>query len=217
MAVIKSEVEIRTMEDNDGGITTSTVEKTSKIERCGEPDYIKLYTRMWCEFNGIPDRWRNLFFELVCRMSYCNSKNLSHSQIVNTGSPWREDIMAALGWGAGSRSLYQRGLKALCACNAIKHISRGVYQINPQYAGRGEWKYNPRYDRGGIEDLVATFDFREGTVETKMTWASSHEDPAPHPLDLEMRKHMNVRPEQDVTVFGYDYTPPTKPEGSEVL
>lgn len=173
MSSISSLKEVRTVVDADGREETTTKETTRSIQRNTEPDYIKLYTKMWAEFNGIPVPYRDLFLELVTRMTYCNSRDLENSQLVNTGRPWSDSIMAALGW---KQRMYQKGLRALCDCGAIRQVSRGVYQINPQYAGRGEWKYNPRLERGGVEDLVATFNFTAGTVNTKITWADNGED-----------------------------------------
>lgn len=170
---IISTKETQTFIQEDGSEQSTTKETTSKIERSTEPDYIKVYTKMWCEFNQIPLTYRDLFFELICNMSYCNASDLEHSQLVYTGKPWSDCIMKHLGW---KKAMYQRGLSELCKCNAIRKISRGVYQINPSYAGRGEWKYNPRLNRGGIESLVSTFDYVAGTVETKMQWADDGED-----------------------------------------
>lgn len=178
-------------EDADGNIKTSSVEKVTNIQRNNEPDYIKLYTKMWCEFNGIPIAYRELFLQLVARMTYCNSADLGNSQLVNTGKPWSTSIMRALNWKS---RMYQKGLKALCECEAIKKVSRGVYQINPRYAGRGEWKYNPRLERGGIEDLVATFNFREGTINTKIVWADDGEDT---PMNEAYRQGMGVSAKQE--------------------
>lgn len=166
--MIKSESITNTIEHADGTTESTHSEKTTAIKRCDEPDYIKLYTRMWCEFNKIPEAYRNLFLELVTRMTYCNSGNLQKAQLVNTGKPWNEDIMQKLHW---KTAMYQRGIKVLCKCNAIRKINRGVYQVNPQYAGKGEWKYNPQLDRGGIEDLIATFNFKDKKVETEIVWA----------------------------------------------
>lgn len=178
-------------EDADGNIKTSSVEKVTNIQRNDEPDYIKLYTKMWCEFNGIPIAYRELFLQLVTRMTYCNSADLGNSQLVNTGKPWSTSIMRALNW---KDRMYQKGLKALCECEAIKKVGRGVYQINPRYAGRGEWKYNPRLERGGIEDLVATFNFREGTINTKIVWADNGED---SPMNEAYRQGMGVSAKQE--------------------
>lgn len=193
--------ETYTTEDGQGNITSSTTEKTVSIERNNEPDFIKLYTKMWCDFNQIPDTYRNLFIELVSRMSYCNAADLKNSQLVNAGKPWSDAIMATLGW---KEAMYFRGLKALTECGAIKKITRGVYQINPSYAGRGEWKYNPRLNRGGVEDLVATFRFKDGSVETDIVWA---DDGTENPMNEMYRQGLGVKPEQRTVVKSTEYKP----------
>lgn len=169
MVKISTEKQITTTIDANGNESSTTVEKTHKIELSTEPDYIKLYTAMWCEFNQIPAAYRQLFLELVSRMSYCNKADLSKSQVVFVGEPISSDICKALHWT--SKDSLMKGLRSLIKCNAIKKVARAVYQINPSYAGRGEWKYNPRLNRGGVEDLVATFNFRDKTVKTEIVWA----------------------------------------------
>lgn len=193
--------EVQTFIREDGTEQSTIKETTNKIERSTEPDYIKVYTKMWCEFNQIPMVYRDLFFELICNMSYCNASDLEHSQLVNTGKPWSDSIMRHLGW---KKAMYQRGLAELCKCHAIKKISRGVYQINPSYAGRGEWKYNPRLSRGGIENLVATFDYASGTVETKMLWADNGEDTELNEL---YRTGLNVTKDNNTTLTTQTITP----------
>lgn len=185
----KTETVIR--EDADGNVTSSTVETTTNIQRNDEPDYIKLYTKMWCEFNDIPMAYRELFLQLVTRMTYCNSADLGNSQLVNTGKPWSDSIMTALGW---KKSMYMKGLSELCKHNAIRKVGRGVYQINPQYAGRGEWKYNPRLERGGVEDLVAKFNFKDKSVDTKIVWADDGDDT---PMNEAYRQGMGVSAKQE--------------------
>lgn len=174
MAKISTYIEKNTTIDSEGNIQETTLEKTKKIEVSKEPDFIKLYTAMWCEFNQIPLAYRPLFMELVARMTYCNKENLERSQIVYIVEPLSSDICKTLGWT--SKNSLAKGLKALCECDAIKRISRGVYQINPEYAGRGEWKYNPTLGRGGIEDLVATFHFKDHKVNTSIVWADNGKD-----------------------------------------
>lgn len=168
--------EVKTFEDSEGNITTSTVERTSKIKRSEEPDYIKLYTQTWCEFNQIPLRLRDLFLELAIRMSYADSTSPEESQVVYTGKPVSTSIMRSLDLKI---STYNQYLRELAECGAIRRVSRGVYQINPNYAGRGLWKYNPTLGSGGIEDLKATFDFVNGTVETKILWADDKKSQTP--------------------------------------
>lgn len=188
MSTIKSESITNIVEHADGTSERTHSEKTTTFKRCDEPDYIKLYTRMWCEFNEIPEAYRNLFLELVTRMTYCNAGDLQNAQLVNTGKPWNKDIMQKLNW---KNAMYQRGLKALCQCNAIRKINRGVYQINPQYAGKGEWRYNPQLDRGGVEDLVAIFKFKDKKVQTNIVWA---DDGAENTINQMYRQGMGVNP-----------------------
>lgn len=174
MSKIQTIIETNTHEDADGNITIDKLERTTAIEKSTEPDFVKLYTKMWCEFNNIPIAYRQLFTSMVCRMSYCNSHDLKHSQLVNTAQPWADAFLDECHW-TSIQSL-RKGLKALCDCGAIKKVGRGVYQINPSYAGKGNWHYNPRLDQGGIKDLVATFNFKDKTVDTQIVWADNGEN-----------------------------------------
>ena len=174
-------METRTREDAEGNITTDTTE-TSYIKD-SEPDYIKLYTKTWCEFNQIPNAYRELFLQLAMRMTYCSASDLKHSQLVYTGKPFCNEIMQELHW---KENMYRKGLKALTEAGAIKRIARGVYQINPSYAGRGAWKYNPTLKQGGVKDLIATFDFKHGTVDTTIVWSD----------DKRIAKTQSFKPEQ---------------------
>ena len=84
-------------------------------------------------------------------MDYCDSDDLAHSQLVITGEPYRDEILEIMGWS--DRDSLQKGLRALCECNAIRKVSRGCYQINPRFASKGQWKYNPRVSQSSLEDF----------------------------------------------------------------
>lgn len=187
--------ETTTFIDENGNSNSTILEKSVTREKFIEPDYIKIYTNMWCEFNQIPMAYRQLFLELALRMTYCNSTKLSNSQLVSTGSPYKEDIMQACGWS--SKAMYQKGLKALCECNAIKRINRGVYQVNPSYAGKGKWLYDSKAQQGGLKDLIATFNFKKGTCDTRIIWADNGEQSE---LDDEYRNGLGVK-ESDEAVL----------------
>lgn len=175
MSKIMSRTEVTRTEDADGNIKITEKKSTTAVERSSEPDYIKIYTRMWCEFNQIPSKWRELFMQLVVHMSYAVKTDLSHSQTVVVYGGTSADICAACGWK--DKSTLRKGLKVLCDCGAIRRTQyRATYQINPSYAGRGSWKYDPKHDTGGIEDLVATFSFKAGTVDTRVIWADDGTD-----------------------------------------
>lgn len=191
--IIKEEKHTR--EDADGNITVTT--KETSYRKDSEPDYIKLYTKVWCEFNEIPVAYRNFFLELVQRMTYCNSENLENSQIVFTGTPVKEEIMHKVGWK--SANMYQKALKKLCDCNAIKKVARSVYQINPSYAGKGAWKYNPREHQGGVKDLIAKFSFKDKLVHTEIIWADDGSDDE---ISKAHREGLRVK-KQDETVLKY--------------
>ena len=163
--------ETTTTTDSDGNITKNEVEKTLYSEP--EPDFIKLYTNTWCEFNKIPRAYRGLFLQLALRMSYCDANDLGRSQLVFTGKPFSDIIAEALNW---KNDMFKHGLVVLTKCGAIKRVSRGVYQINPSYAGKGSWKYNARLQSGGIKELRSTFDFVSKKVDTKIVWADDGQD-----------------------------------------
>lgn len=197
-----------TKEDAEGNISSTTKETTKKIEKVQEPDYIKIYTAMWCEYNQIPQAWRDLFLQLALRMTYCKmqgGQSGEGGQLVNVGKPFGDDICQSMGWKVKDKTSNQlmQGLRELCKCNAIKKINRGVYQINPQYAGKGEWKYNPNAQRGGVENLIAHFNFKDGTVETKIDWADDGSD---NPMNEEMKKILGINNNNDSTTMLYTTT-----------
>lgn len=179
--ILDSTKEITTRIDESGREKTTVVEKVKKRERSTEPDYIKLYTSMWCEFNSIPLRARPLFLELVVRMGYADRTARGGGQLVGTGGPVMADICAKLGTNGSplTRSTYQKYLRDLVDCGAIIPVSRGYYQISGDYAGKGEWRYNPTLKRGGVEELTTTFRLKsDGTkdVKTDIVWADDGGD-----------------------------------------
>ena len=160
-----------------------------------EPDFIKIYTKMWLEYNQIPHKYRQLFFSLACRMSYANASRKDESQIVYVQKPAIDSILDECGWS--TRDPLTKGLKVLCDCGAIEKIARACYRINPNYAGRGEWKYNPRLDRGGVKDLKAFFDFGNDTVTTQIIYADDGSDSEENQFDRDM---FDVRKEDEAVV-----------------
>lgn len=183
MSKYHDEIKSTEIIDENGNVTTTTTRVTKQIRDRDEPDYIKLYTKMWCEFNRVPEKWRTLFFALVCRMSYASlAPDANGGQVVYTVGQIANTIAQECGWKT-TDPLY-RGLKALCECEAIRKLGRGVYQINPQYAGRGPWRYNAATERGGVKDLIAKFSFADGTVDTEIVYASTDKEEIGHAGEL---------------------------------
>ena len=166
--------------DSDGNVTNTHKEEehsstTFKVDE--EPDYIKIYTKMWFEFRQFPKKYRELFLQLAIRMSYCHSDNLSDSQLVYVMGKTKKAIMEACGWT--TESPINNGLRSLCDCGAIKRIDRDTYQINPEFAGKGAWRYSEKAKRGGVKDLVATFHFGEDgsmNMDTDITFTEPDND-----------------------------------------
>ena len=156
MARIERIVKTETIKDTDGNVVEEKEYcRTKEITRLAEPDYIKLYTEAWGRAlpgkggNLLPDSYRFLFTVLAAKMSYCDAGDPAHSQLVQTGTPYAEEIMKAMGWE--HRDSLQKGLKELCACNMIRRVGRGCYQINPEYAAKGKWKLDPRVSQSNLE------------------------------------------------------------------
>lgn len=172
MGKIYEKIREETTIDENGNRTTSEIKETRQIIR-QEPDYIKIYTKMWCEFNEIPERRRELFLQLALNMSYACQSDSEGGQLVNVTGPIKDKIAKAL--NCKESNLY-KGLKELQACNAIRKVSRGWYQVNPSYASKGEWRYNPKKDQGGIENIIANFNFKDKKVATKFIWGADTRD-----------------------------------------
>lgn len=156
MAKIEKFVKLETVKDTDGNVVEEKeYKRTKEIIRVGEPDYIKLYTEAWgrklpgTDGKPLPDSYRFLFTVLAARMSYCDADDPAHSQLVQTGTPYAEEIMKAMGWK--HRDSLQKGLKELCACNVIYRVGRGCYQVNPEYAAKGKWLRDPRVSQSNLE------------------------------------------------------------------
>ena len=113
----------------------------------------------------LPAAYRFLFFVLAARMGYCDSDDLAHSQLVMTGEPYREEIMEIMGWT--NRDSLMKGLRALCECNIIRKVSRGCYQINPRFASKGQWLYNPRIPQSNVEGLKKYYDDEQREARRK--------------------------------------------------
>lgn len=174
MGKVISNTVIESVTQGDGSVLKTTRETTAEIIPSDQGKYIKLYTNVWCEFNDIPIGWRPLFLELACNMQYPafpDAAKVEDLQLVNTIGIFGDKICNHLGI---KRNNMQKGLKALCDCNAIKRIDRGVYQINPSYAVIGA--YNSKGAKTVLNNLKASFDFLNGTSEITVGYDEETDD-----------------------------------------
>ena len=181
---------VHTVTDKDGKTTEEKSVNTWSVTKTGEPDFIKLYPEAWVPKKKtlakddspagkktapapkksaavkedtaqrkLPAAYRFLFVVLAARMGYCDKDDLEHSQLVMTGEPFATEIRDIMGWG--NRDSLLKGLRALCECNAIRKVSRGCYQINPRFASKGQWLYNPRISQSNVEGLKTYYDDKQ--------------------------------------------------------
>lgn len=137
-----------------------------------EPEYIKLYTDVWCTFYDVPVVYKELFLQLAMHMTPVDCNSLETSQLVYTTGPMRDYYIKSCGWK--SYESMAKGLKALCECNAIKKIKNGIYQVNPSFAARGKWLDAKDGEDGkftGLKSLRLTFDFLSGKMSTDVTYS----------------------------------------------
>lgn len=186
MATYHEVTKITKQINEDGTETVTEATETHKIDKSGEPDYIKIYTDMWCSYNAIPDRWRSLFLQLAIRMTYADATSREGGQVVNITGPTKLSILKTLGWKENN---FRKGIQKLCECHAIRRISRGWYQINPSYAGRGEWRYNTKKEQGGIENIITKFNFKDKTVDTQIIFAEDDYDDRGTELTIKQGKY----------------------------
>lgn len=83
---------------NENGTLIEERQKQKTIKKDQEPDYIKIYTRMWFDFKQFPTKYRELFLQLAIRMSYCNAIKPNQSQVVAVIGVIKDEIMEACGW-----------------------------------------------------------------------------------------------------------------------
>ncbi len=193
---ITEETESTIVENEDGVQISKTIkQKTNKTAPSGEPGFVKIYIKKWSEINDIPLAARDLFIELCMRMSYADPKDYDGGQIVYLISPVSDDIMRKL---SIKKSRYQQLLKMLCDCHAIRRLRRGMYQINPAYAGKGLWKYNPRLEQGGIEDIVPHFNCADASsVENTIIWG---DDGTKNEFNKMYRNGLDVSPTDEAVL-----------------
>jgi len=156
---------IKYKNENDEWEKLEEQTETMFVQANNEPDYIKIYCSVWSTFEGIPTQYHGLFYQIAIRMSYCNANNLGESQLVVLSKPIFDQICLNLGM---KRSTLYTGLNVLMQKGAIKRVCKGTYQVNPRFAGKGEWKFNKAANRGGIEKFIAKFDFINRTNEIEL-------------------------------------------------
>lgn len=134
------------------------------IQYAKEPAYIKLYLDCLGVFisnDGLSKSLNDMLVEVFKYVTYA-----SDEQLVTLGKYQKAKICAATG---KSEARLEQAITAWVKNNVLVRVARSTYRLNPYIFGKGEWR--------DIENLRATFDFRNGTVETDIEYQTDEEQP----------------------------------------
>ncbi len=118
-----------------------------------EPDFVKLYLDCLGVFtnnNGLDKSLNDMLLSVLKRMTYA-----SDNQIVVLNAYIKNNICEETG---KSLKRLNQAITIWVKEKILIRVGRGVYKINPFIFGRGDWR--------DISHLRATFDFKNGNVET---------------------------------------------------
>ncbi len=118
-----------------------------------EPDFVKLYLDCLGVFtnnNGLDKSLNDMLLSVLKRMTYA-----SDNQIVVLNAYIKNNICEEAG---KSLKRLNQAITIWVKEKILIRVGRGVYKINPFIFGRGDWR--------DISHLRATFDFKNGNVET---------------------------------------------------
>lgn len=113
-----------------------------------EPEYVKLYINCVLTLNGLRKGLSNIFLAFLPYMSYADANSEDGGQVIFINKAMKNIIAKKLNIGLES---INKAVSEFTKTGLFKRLSVGMYQINPNIVGRGEWK--------DIKNIRATFDF----------------------------------------------------------
>lgn len=136
----------RTIIDENGEI----LEQETVHKRTREPDFIKLYLDCILTFQSLSKTLNPILIEFLKHMSYAHD-----DQLIYVNMPMKKSIALTT---KRTVKRVDQALSEFVKGNIFKRLDRGLYQVNANMFGRGEWK--------DIKKIRSTFDFNLGTVQT---------------------------------------------------
>lgn len=129
-----------------------------------EPAYIKLYIQDVLYLRDMPAGLTGVMYALLKEATYAD-KGLR----IYLPTGLKKELIAAVGT---TKAAFDNALSKLCKGQIIRRVSTGVYELNPFFFGRGEWKDIDRiratwdYDSIKGRTFQATVTRKDGTTET---------------------------------------------------
>lgn len=146
----------RTIINENGEI----LEHETVHKRTREPDFIKLYLDCILIFKSLSKTLNPILIEFLKHMSYAHD-----DQLIYVNLPMKKSIAQITG---KTVKRIDQALADFVKGNIFKRLDRGLYQVNANIFGRGEWK--------DIKRIRSTFDFNLGTIETNIEKEKIEED-----------------------------------------
>ena len=129
---------------NSGEIVSSKTVYNLKTE----PEYVKLYIDCVLAVNGLRKGLNPIFLAFLPYMSYADANSVDGGQVLFINKAMKNIIAKKLNIGLES---INKAISEFTKAGLFKRLAVGMYQINPNIVGRGEWK--------DIKNIRATFDF----------------------------------------------------------
>lgn len=100
-----------------------------------EPAYIKLYLE---DLLKITNCMRSNLKVIYYLMTYCTFASDKYPMCVQLSTGAKKMMMTEIGYK--TLQSIDNSLMALRKAGLIKRVAEGVYQLNPRYFGRGDWR-----------------------------------------------------------------------------
>lgn len=115
-----------------GEVTQMEISTDTRTIHKQEPPFVKLYLQDLLYTQDMPKGLTNIVYALLDQVTYA-SKGLR--VYIPTGL--KNEIIKQLDI---PRQTFNNALVKLCKGNILRRIDTGVYELNPYFFGRGEWK-----------------------------------------------------------------------------
>lgn len=122
-----------------------------------EPPYVKLYIDCVLTLKGLQKGLNPILLALLKRMTYANLNDVDGGQLLFINKPFKELVAKEI---SVSVKRVEQAITEFVKTGIIRRIQVGLYQVNPDIAGRGEWK--------DIQNIRATIDFKAQKIKAKI-------------------------------------------------
>lgn len=126
-------------------------------KRGTEPPFIKLYIDCLCDFKGLSKSLNPILLEFLKYMTYANSNDSNGGQIIYLNAALKKQIAFSTN---KTVKRIEQAITEFVKTGVFNRIATGTYQVNAELFGKGDWK--------DIKNIRATFDFKNGTVDTEI-------------------------------------------------